>query len=703
MLVTKRDGSIAEFDLDKTREVIAWACSGYDCNPVELEAHIDVIFRDKLTTKHIQSNLITKALQLCSLENSEWRYVAGRLAIMSTWKNNSIPLIEVIDHNYTRVPDSDWFELQEYMQPDRDLLFDYAGATLLKNRYLKDMETPQQMFMTRAMFLGVTLQDKKDIYDALSTLELSLATPLLKNIGVEGGNLSSCFITMAGDNLDSIIDTVNQVAQISKQGGGVGVNMSNVRSKGAPVRTKRGASGGVLPWLNIINATTVAVNQLGSRVGACTVSLDIWHRDIEDFLEMQTETGDNRRKSYDLYPQIVVPDLFMVRAMKNEDWLLVCPHEVKQKLGIDLPKLYGSEFEDAYAAVETSGILTLTTKVRARVLFKHIMRTMFETGMPYWAFKDTINRYNPNSHVGYIPCTNLCVESYSNVSLDCKGQTKESHICNLVSINLAHVTLAKIPKLMRTAVRLLDLAIDYTEPPTEYAATHNKTYRTIGIGSMGLADYLVKNKLNYYTGKAEIEVLYEHICYYAIDASVNLAAEKGSYPKYKGSKWDTGEMLANYRRQSTCPELDWGRLEDKLAVYGIRNSQLTAIAPNTSTALLYGCTPSVLPIFSKFYYENNANGAMPVAPPFIQGNELRYLESKNHRAGSITDVISIIQSWTDTGISYEMIYDLNKEEVTAKYIYDEIMYAWSKGIKAIYYTRFVQQGKREEACSSCTN
>lgn len=719
MRVTKRDGSIVSFDISKVKQVVAWATAGIDVNPMKLESHVDVIFTDTIKTSDIQANLIQKAVELVSLEEPDWKYVAGRLSMMTRWKklrSSDSFLFSVKDmvekglydkQILSFYSDSDIETLGSYIQRARDLDYDYAGSELLLNRYLLPEESPQQAFMVVSMWLASTEEPENRIvmaekfYDAISLRKISLATPILSNLRKPDANLASCFITMPGDSLESIFDVVTQAAQISKHGGGVGINLSNIRSRGAQIKHVQGASGGVIPWIRILNDTAVAVNQLGNRAGAITPSLDIWHPDIEDFLELQTENGDQRRKSYDVFPQVVITDNFMRAVEDDYEWYLIDP----KVSGYRLPKLWGAAFDRAYRELIAEG--KYVKKVRARDLFKRILKSQIETGMPYITFKDTINAVNPNSHTGYIPAGNLCQESFSNVAISTdQMSTTEIHTCNLCSLNLSNIdNYNELETYVSLAVRILDNAIDFTKLPIEQSKVHNTKYRTIGIGVMGLADYLVKNGSNFDAGLSIINEIFENIQYFAVKASIGLAQSRGAYPSYEGSAWDSGAMFEHYKNISGEPS-KWYHLEDELNTYGIRNSQLTAIAPNTSTSLLQGCTPSVLPIFNKLYYDSNARGSVPVLPPFIKQYPLAYKPYKLMDHKKMNLVIAVIQQWIDTGISYEMIFDLNDSKVTAKYIYDVMLDAWKKGIKTIYYIRSIQKDssmRTKEECSSCAN
>jgi ribonucleotide reductase alpha subunit len=693
------------------------------------------------------------------------------------------------------------------------------------------------------------LKYARHFYEQVASRKISLATPILANIRAPVGNGTSCFIHTIDDNMESIFDEVHNVARISKNGGGVGTNLSKIRAAGSTVMGRANGSGGVIPWVKILNDTAVAVNQGGKRSGAITVSLDIWHLDILEFLDMQTENGDQRRKAYDVFPQVVIPDLFMKWVERRNEWTLLDPYEVKQVLGYDLAESWGLDFHynyvDCLDAI-SDGRLKLFKKVNALDLFKQIMKVQLESGLPYLAFKDTINRANPNKHEGYIPCTNLCVapetliltdkgefpikslegefvniwngfewsnvlirktgenqlllkvtarlsnsesdsilycteyhkwhikpnedglsivesvlllkgdklipyitpdgtevngeivkvedhtrfddtycftepkrhlgifngiltgqctESYSNVK-----SGEEIHSCNLISINLATVeSLAGAMESCEIAVRMLDNTIDITTPPVKEAATHNQKYRTIGVGFMGLADYLAKRKLTY-KDIDEIDFLFRNLSFSCLSASADLAIERGAYPAFKGSEWQLGNIEKVIPNSESDLEMwgEWRKLQGRITRTGIRNSHVMAIAPNTSSSLVHGCTASILPVYSRFFYDKASKGSMPIAPPFIKESFWYYQENKTLDQKTVIDAVSTIQGWIDTGISMELVFNLNEGvygegAITAKDIFDTIFYAWKKGCKAVYYIRSVQKDSIKDECTSCAN
>ena len=763
--VIRRDGSITCLDITKIRSVVEWACADKEVNPITLEAGLTTRLRNGVTTREIQDNLIDCALGMCSPSETDWRYVAGRLHIWNLWKDIIVsrgygyskekePNLTLNGQDFDRCISSDKqnnlissypdavrlqvennrydrailkYSAEElaiaggWINPEWDKDYDYAGAVLLTKRYLLTDELPQEAYLTCALLLASQekpeqrLSVAKQFYEAIAQRKISLATPILANLRIPNGSLSSCFIIGMDDNLESIFAEVTNAARISKNGGGVGVNVSRIRATGSWVMGKENASGGIIPWIKLLNDTAIAVNQGGRRAGAVTIGVDVWHLDVPEFLEMQAENGDRRRKAYDVFPQLVILDEFMRRVINKQEWVLVDPYEVRMNLGIELAELWGTEFEAAYQYIESElgKKITLYKKVDARELFKHIMRSQVETGMPYLAFKDTINRANPNKHEGYIPGVNLCCESFSNVK-----PGVEAHCCNLVSLNLANVEESEIANVSQLAVRILDNTIDLTKPPFADSKVHNDKYRTIGVGCMGLADWLAKRHLTY-EHLTEISNLFEEIAYWCTFASMELAKQRGAYAVFEGSEWSKGKLVGAKPVQwfiENAREAErWVTLAEDIQKYGIRNSHITAIAPNTSSSLVQGCTASILPVYSKFFYDKWAKGTVPIAPPFIEECFWYYHENKSLDQKKVVKAVATMQQWIDTGISMELLFNLNQgvyfpEEperfLKAKDIFETLVMAWQEGCKAIYYIRTVQKDdfkESSEGCAACAN
>lgn len=744
--VINRAGIREKLDITKIREKLVRACKDLEVNMIQLESCIDSIYQENITTKKIQESLINQAVSMTSFEESDWTYAAGRLLMMETEREvfhkrgfsygdfyktvKTLTEKNIYDNRLLKYSEEEIRKLGNVIDPERDMLYDYAGVNMFVNRYLikyegNIYELPQEVFMCIAMLLAVNEKNKVSVaqkfYEALSLKKISLATPILANLRIPKGNLSSCFISAMDDNIESIFYNIDTIAKISKNGGGVGLNVSRIRAKNSMVNGYYNASGGVVPWIKIVNDTAVAVNQQGRRAGAVTVALDSWHLDIQSFLELQTENGDQRGKAYDIYPQVVLSDLFMKRAEENLPWTLVDPYEIRQKYNIELCELYGEEFENIYKKIEADDSLTLKKVVQARELFKEIMKVQIETGMPYIFFKDRANLMNHNSHRGMIGNGNLCMESFSNFSPSKNFSEKgsegrgirevelgEIHTCNLVSLNLAELTRDELENIVDTAVRILDNTIDLTKTPIKESDKHNFSYRTIGVGAMGLADYLAREYMIYEESLNEIDELFEEIALYSIKSSAVLASERGAYPLFKGSDWDRGLFFKKdrewYIKNSKFSE-KWEEVFELVKTYGLRNGELTAVAPNTSTSLLMGATASVNPTFSRFYIEKNQKGAVPRVVKHLKDRAWFYPEFKNVNPQTYVKIMSRIGKWITQGVSMELIFDLNKN-IKAKDIYDTFMTAWKEGCKSVYYIRTIQKNtniaKDKEECESCS-
>ncbi len=753
--LVKRNGTTQEFSVFKLQKLLNDVCKGFPLSADKPLANLEDYLKDNMSTTDLFTALMMNVLSLTSVEEPEWKNVAGRMKMLALYKEASLRrnmpknkapydyvhfvqyaiqngiYTPVITEKYSK---EEIAEAASFINPEFDFVYDYAGANLLIKRYLceyedKIVELPQDMFLSIALLIEQN-EDKaermakvKDTYEKLANRKISLGTPLLMNLRRPNGNLSSCFITAMDDSRESIFYVIDQVSAISKFGGGVGVNISRVRAKGARIKGIKNSSGGVIPWIRILNDTAVAVNQQGKRKGAVTVSLDMWHLDIEDFLDLRTENGDQRMKAYDLFPQVVVPDLFMKKVENNEDWLMVDPHEVRTKYGIELANLWGKDFEKAYNQLylEASfGKLELYKFYPAKELLKKVMRSQVETGMPYIAFKDTLNRYNPNKHDGVIVGTNLCTESHSNVRPShIEAETLKDgkitrtvedglvHVCNLVSINLANIDSdEELKSVCETSVRLLDNAIDFTSVPVLEGRLHNQRYRTIGVGAMGLADMLAKNNVPYILSADYVDELFEKIALYCIKTSINLAKKKGCFAAYEGSDWSKGIVLGHdqiWFNKNAQHKEQWNIVFADLQKYGIRNSQITAIAPNTSSSLIQGCSASVLPIYSKFFVETHGKGSIPNCPPYIREKFWFYQENRNINQEVVIDIMSHINKWIDTGISIELMYNLNRN-IRAVDMYNTILSAWKKDIKTLYYTRTIQKdgsSLEKSECVSC--
>lgn len=711
IIVEKRDGTKEPYDVSKIKKSIQMAAEGQDVNPLELESTLDQFLKPGIKTRDIQLNVIQHAVQLATPQAPDWLNVAGRALAMDEWANFSLrgkSFREIVHFNIKKgaydkellefYSDDDLDDLATAVKLNRDLDYSYASLITAKKKYLGKYELNQHMHMVNAMRFGqyepaeTRIKFVKEVYNALSQRKISLATPFLSNLR-KGGNVASCFIIAVEDDLGSIFDNVKRVSKISKNGGGLGIFLGYLRAKGDEVNGYENAAGTVVQWIKIFNDTLVAVNQGGKRAGAGTIALPIWHNDILDFLDMQTEHGDLRMKAYDVFPQVTIPDIFMERDRNKQPWVTFSPFEVKKKLGIDVRGLHGAAFTEAYLKIEKAaaeGKLKVTRKIdNARDLMKIIMRTQFETGLPYIAFTDTINEYNPNKgdtdNVG-IPCVNLCTESFSNVMPDQLG-----HVCNLASIVLGNIkNMQELGKISALTCKILDYGISLTNAPDKITSDHNNRYRTIGIGLQGLHDHLAREYMNF-RDLEYIREISECVEYHAALQSVELAQRFGTFEAYDRSEWKNGNRVAQFAKHASG-KYDWAFLQSEIDKYGIRNSQLTSPAPNTSTSIYMDSSASVLPVYDAFFSEDNKNGKLVVAAKFLKDNPLGYGKTfPKHTSTEIIDVVSELQKFIDTGCSMELIFDQRKESFNAKELYDAIHYAHQKGIKAIYYIRTIKK------------
>lgn len=722
--IVKRDGAIELFDIQKIKQSIANAVEQTGVSALELESKLDQFIKTGITTKEIQENIIQHALQLATAQSPEWLDVAGKALAADMWANFDLrkkSFKDIVKYNiqmgaYSKelsmYSDEQLDEIGAIVNNSRDLLHSHSSLVTVKNKYLGKHELNQTMHAVNALRFGqyelpeTRMQFVKECYEALSLRKTSLATPFMSNMR-QGGNNASCFILAMEDDLTSIFDNIKRAADISKRGGGLGIFIGYLRAKGSSVNGNDNAAGSVTSWCKIINATMVATNQNGKRAGAATVALPLWHADIQDFLDMQSEHGDLRTKSYDIFPQVTVPDLFMQRDKKNAMWTTFCPFEVKQKLGIDVRGLYGDKFEKAYESVEKAfiaGKLKVGSQVKARDLMKIIMRSQFETGLPYMAFIDEMNRRNPNAgnKDSYgIVCANLCCESYSNVMPDTMA-----HVCSLASVNLANIcNLKELASITKLTTKMLEYGLHLTKAPTDITALHLKTFRTIGIGMMGLHDYLAKHHMTYKNLDLISEIA-EIIELSAAEESVVLAKRFGTFGAFETSTWKSGKQVNYFKAHSKTRIQQWENLQKNIDKHGIRHSQLTSPAPTTSTSLYQQASATFLPVYSAFFAESNKNGDLLVAAKYLKENPLGYGKTlAKFDAKEIIDIASAIQKFTDTGISMELLFDQNKDNFKAKDLYDAIHYAYESKIKTIYYIRSIKKNatleRAEESCLSC--
>ena len=722
IFVTKRNGSKEEQNTAKIKDVIAWACADLDVNPLALESKIEGILRDNVTTVELHENIIHHAQTLATAEDPDWVYVAGRLNTMKRWKDTRAYEMEFsafiqdmkelgrYSHpNIDKYTQDDIVALEKHIVNERDLQHSYGSTLTAHKKYLLDGETIQYAFMVEAMIIFADKEDRYnkvvELYEALSLRKISLATPWLSNLR-RNGNISSCFIIALADDLDNITDGWKKAARISKQGGGLGIYLGYLRAKGAEIAGRKGSSKSVTACAKVLNDIAVYVDQGGARAGAFTPALPIWHNDVEDYLEIQAENGDIRSKAYDIFPQITTPALFWKIDEELGKWYTFCPYEAK-KLGLNLNDCYGEVFNERYlkmVELAEEGRLDTYSVYNARDLVKKIMRTQFETGLPYIAYIDPINEGNPNKHKGFIPCVNLCNESFSVLD-----PFELSHTCNLASVVVGRMKDYKdMAYHSGLLTEVLDAGIELTNPPTECSKKHNSVFRTIGIGIQGYCDWIAK-EWSSYLDKDEALKVAEAIQFGAVNKSIMLAKEKGSYPNFSGSEWDNGNLFENYKHNSLLG-WDWKDLQEKCSIYGIRNSQLTSPAPNTSTSVFMDAGAGVMPVYSAFFREDNDNGKYPISCMHLKENPLSYSKSfKTFNQAELFETVGEMQKFVDTGISAECLLDQNKEGFSAKDLYNVLTTAYKHKCKAVYYVRSIKKGEtvddllgiKEEGCSGC--
>lgn len=725
MKVIKRNGKAEEYNCKKIKKAINFACDGLSVNPLKLEAKFDESLFDGVTTKAIQDNLILHAKNLSTPTDDEWLLVSGRLATMDRWGIVGCYDKPFINYFEEQRNNGEWshdnFDIYTkeeveligtFFVKERDLQHTIASVETAESKYLAKNECIQMLFIGNAMLYAsvektpqARLLRVKEFYEELSNLDWSLASPQLMNLR-KGLNNASCFILAPDDDLNSIFDAFKDAAQISKNGGGLGWYLGFIRAKGSSLMGTDGGSGGVLPQVKVLNDTLVYINQAGKRKGAGTVALPIWHNDIMDFFDIQTEVGDPRSKSFDIQPQVCFMDLFMQKLEDNpqQEWITVCPHEVKEKLGITLPNMYNEDFVEAYSEIEKAvedGVLKVFTKYKVIDLWRKYLQVFFEKGRPYAGFMCKVNRDNPNKHDGFIYCLNLCVESFSNTKPDVYH-----HTCSLASLVVGRIAVNELSNKASSLTRLLNNGMMITKAPVVESENHLRDYRTIGVGIQGLADILAREWKSYEDLDFITEVC-ERIQYGCVRESIQMAKEYSPYPKFKGSRWDVGDIFDEYHKNSVCPDLDWLEQKQLCKQYGIYNSQLTSPAPNTSTSLFMMASAGFMPHYAEYFYEDNKDGKTPVSSMYGKDNPIFYANSVGYfKQHELTKAVGAGQKFVDTGISAEYVLDRNIHEVTAKDVSMLVKEAWKNSTKAVYYLRTIKVGeqlvKTDEICSSCS-
>jgi len=764
--VIKRNGRTEQLDITKIQKYTSAAVKGLDnVSQSELEVDAQIQFRDGITSEEIQKTLIKTAVDKIDIDAPNWTFVASRLFLFNLYHQvngftgyGSLSKYMERGEQEGRILKGlremyDLDMLEKHIVPERDLEFNYLGVKTLYDRYLiKDrknnpIELPQHMFMAISMFLAQNEEDRHGwaikFYDMISKFEVMLATPTLSNARTTRHQLSSCYIGSSPDNIEGIFDSYKEMAMLSKFGGGIGWDWTQVRSMGSSIDGHKNAAGGTVPFLKITNDIAIAVDQLGTRKGAIAVYLEPWHIDIHDFLDLKKNSGEERRRAHDLFPALWINDLYMKRVEQDGIWTLFDPYDCKE-----LTNMFGEDFEKRYLELEQDESI-IKEKVKAKDLWKKILLSYFESGSPFLCFKDNANRANPNSHYGIIRSSNLCTEIFQNTepnhylikimfedgqfityeedelvkvdsgiekpankvtALDYLGGQKiyivekekvngATAVCNLASVNLSRInTKEEIDRIVPTAIRALDNVIDLNFYPMEKVKRTNMRSRSIGLGVMGEAQMLAEQKIVW--GSQEhfdkIDEIMESVSFNAISSSSDLALEKGQYPEFSGSKWSQGIMPHDHANAEVrnlvdrgglfAPTYEWDDLRKKVKAQGIRNGYLMAVAPTSSISILTGTTQAIEPIFKRKWFEENLSGLIPVVAPKLSPETWSYYTSAYELDQRVLiRAAAIRQKWIDQGQSLNIFITLDK--ASAKYLNDIYMLAWKLGLKSTYYLR----------------
>ncbi|MCR0264079.1 ribonucleoside-diphosphate reductase subunit alpha [[Clostridium] innocuum] len=690
--------------------------------------------------------LIKASVELISKEAPKWEYIASRFLSYELHEEISARMQKLELSRFSKklkyleeqgyygdyirkaYSDTEIDELGAYLKDERDALFTYSGLELVKKRYLmcshshEVLETPQEMFMGIAMHLAMPEKERvywaKQIYDILSQLQVTMATPTMSNARKPYHQLSSCFIDTVEDTLNNIYKSIDNFAQVSKYGGGMGLYFGKVRANGSDIRGFEGAAGGVIRWIKLVNDTATAVDQLGVRQGAVAVYLDAWHKDLPEFLNLRTNNGDDRMKAHDVFPAVCYPDLFwkMAKEDLNATWYLMCPHEIHKIKGYHLEDFYGEEWEERYFDCVQDPRVPKRAMV-LKDLVRLILKSAVETGTPFTFNRDHVNRMNPNAHAGMIYCSNLCTEIAQNMKaleleesriVEVNGETivvNESKpgdfvVCNLASLSLGNIDVNKdeeLSHIIHVIVRALDNVIDLNYYPIPYAKITNRKYRPIGLGVSGYHHMLVKQGLRFESEEhlQFTDALFEKINYYAIQASSELAKEKGSYQEFTGSDWQSG---AYFTKRSYVSD-SWKQLEALVQKQGMRNAWLMAIAPTSSTSIIAGTTAGVDPIMNKYFLEEKKGSMIARVAPDLDAKTF-WLYKNAHLIDQewVVRAAGIRQRHIDQAQSVNL-YITN--EFTLRQVLMLYIHAWEYGVKTIYYVR--SKSLEVEECESCAS
>ncbi len=771
LYITKKNGKREKFDIAKVRKSVVHVIHGYEkevdvdqiINQIKLEVY------EGMSTKEINKALVMTLRSMIE-QDPIYSYVASRMILAQINEDLHGDALDyaIIDTQYkeafitsikkgvekrlldVRMLNFDLTRLSSAIVRSRDDFFMYLGSQTLYERYLvrdvegdgQIMENIQGFWMRIAM--GVALAEKEldrttraiEFYEVMSTLRFVPSSPTLFHSGTKHPQLSSCYLNTVGDSLESIFKVYADNAQLSKWAGGIGTNWTSVRASGSLVKRSGIKSNGLVPFLKIANDVTVAINRSGRRRGATCVYIENWHYDVDEFLELRKNTGDDRRRTHDMDTALWISDLFMKRAQNDSDWTLFSPDEVPE-----LTETYGDAFEkhyESYEALAKEGKIKVFKVIKARELWRKMVTMLYETGHPWITFKDPSKVRSPQDHVGIIHNSNLCTEITLNNSLD------ETAVCNLGSLNYQRLMtngkfdVDMVAKTTRTAIRMLDNVIDVNFYPTIEAERSNMRHRPVGLGLMGFHDALYMMDINFDSDEAVAfaDESMELISYHAILSSSELAREKGTYSSYKGSKWDRGifpvdtiELLEKARGVeipvSKVGKLDWTQVRSSVKQFGMRNSNCMAMAPTATISNIVGSIPCIEPIYKNIYVKSNMNGEFIIVNPYLV-NDLKALNLWDfemigllkYNDGSVKDIPTVpahlkdkykevfqidpswlIKSaahrgkWVDQSQSLNIYFAGTSGRELAN-IYE---YAWSLGLKTTYYLRSLGASQVEKS------
>jgi ribonucleoside-diphosphate reductase alpha chain len=715
--VVKRNGTTEPLSIEKIHKVVEWACADLNVSQSELETEAHLLLFNGIKTSDIHQALIKAAATLISVEQPQYTFVAARLLVQTVYKeavnSTEYPTLRSYLEYANKIgrinPELLNFDLEEldfHIDKTRDLQFTYLGLQSLADRYFiredgevgkkgRIIEMPQHMFMRVAMGLSLNEADRTksaiEFYDLLSSFDFMSSTPTLFNAGTKHSQLSSCYLNMVSDSIDSdnltdenygterfnsIFGTIQECANLSKFAGGIGTDWTSVRSEGDHIKSTNGKSSGIVPYLKVFNDTAIAVNQGGKRNGAFAAYLEPWHPDLFDFIDLKKNSGDERRRAHDIFPALWMNDLLLERVEEGGIWSFFSPAEFPE-----LHELHGEPFKARYQTLEAGG--HARKQMPAIEVWRKILTSLFETGHPWITFKDECNRRNPQSHAGVIHCSNLCTEITLNTSKD------ETAVCNLGSVNLSRIkSFEHLRSVVRVAMRMLDNVIDINFYPSERARLSNMRHRPVGMGVMGYTEWLVKQGIDWESDRhlEAADELFEHWSYYAIEASSDLAVERGSYSSFEGSKWSHGILpIHTARTDKFVTRLDWEGLSQKVKTQGMRNSNTMAIAPTATISNIVGTTPCIEPIYKRQYTKTNLSGSFVVVDPTLSyGRPELCKEAFEIDQSWLIKAAAIRQKWIDQAQSTNLFV---KAGIRGSQLADLYMMAWKLGLKTTYYLR----------------